>query len=128
MLYVRMKGLRQFGVLVLLLVISLAPAMACMVPDAQITSQERACCRTMSSQCGQTEMPAAHGCCQKTPASLYDHALDTKTVEFHPVVVPVIWLAASELVNPIAAVTAWVERSDHTPPKSRPSTVSILRI
>jgi hypothetical protein len=128
MLYVRMKGLRQFGVLVLLLVTCLSPAMACMVPDAQMSAQERACCRTMSNQCGQTEMPASHGCCQKAPASLYDSALDTKTVAFHPVVVPVLWLAASEWVNPFTAVSAWAERPDYSPPKSPPSTVSILRI
>lgn len=128
MLYVRMKALRQFGVLVLLLMTSLAPAMACMVPGAQMSAQERACCRTMSNQCGQTEMPAAHGCCQKTRANLYDHALGTKTVEFHPVVVPAIWLVASELVNPLAIATAWVERPDYSPPKSPPSTVSALRI
>lgn len=123
-----MKGLRQFGVLALLLVTSLAPAMACVVPGAQMSAQDRACCRTMSNQCGQTEMPASHGCCQKAPASLYDRALGTKGVAFHPVAVHLIWLAASELVNPIAAVTAWVERPDYTPPKSPPSTVSILRI
>jgi hypothetical protein len=128
MLYVQMKGLRQFCVLVLLLVACLAPAMACMVPDAQMNAQERACCRTMSNQCGQTEMPASHGCCQKTPANLYDGALDTKAVAFHSVAVRVLWLAASELVNPIAAVTAWAEHPDYTPPKSPPSTVSILRI
>jgi uncharacterized membrane protein len=128
MLHVQMKGLRQFGVLVLLLLTSLAPAMACMVPAAQMSAQERACCRTMSNQCGQTEMPASHGCCQKAPASLYDSALDTKAVAFHPVVVRVIWLANSELAVPFTAVTAWAERPDYAPPKSPPSTVSILRI
>jgi hypothetical protein len=128
MLYLRMKGLRQFGVLVLLLMTCLAPSMACMVPAAQMSAQERVCCRTMSNQCGQTEMPASYGCCQKTPANLYDHALDTKAADFHPIVVPVIWLAASELVNPIATVTGWVERPSYTPSKSPPSTVSILRI
>jgi hypothetical protein len=128
MLYVRMTGLRQFGVLVLLLATCLAPTMACMVPGAQMSAQERACCRTMANQCGQTEMPASHRCCQKTPASLYDHALRSKTAEFHPVAVRFICLATSELVNPIAAVPAWVERPDYTPPKSPPSTVSILRI
>lgn len=123
-----MRVLRQFGVLVLLLVTSLAPGMACMVPDAQMSSHERTCCRTMSSQCNQTDMQASHGCCQKTPAGLYDHALRSKTAEFHPVTVRVIWLTASELVNPIAAVTAWVERPDYSPPKSPPSAISILRI
>ena len=128
MLYMGMKGLRQFGVLALLLATCLAPTLACTVPGAQMNAQERACCRTMSNQCGQIEMPASHGCCQKTPASLYDHALGTKAVAFHPVVVPVLWLAASELVHPIVAVTASVERPDYSPPISPPSTVSILRI
>ena len=74
-----MRILRQFGVLVLLLVSCLAPAMACMVPNAQMSTQERACCRMMKNQCGQMGMPASHGCCQKTPPSVHDNALDTKT-------------------------------------------------
>jgi hypothetical protein len=123
-----MKALRQFGVLVLLLVSCLAPAMACMVPDAQMNTQERACCRMMKNQCGQMGMPATHGCCQKTPPSVRDNALDTRAVTFHPGVVPVIWLAASVLVNPVSAVAGWVERPDYSPPKSPPSTISILRI
>jgi hypothetical protein len=49
-------------------------------------------------------------------------------VTYHPVVVPVIWLAASELVNPASAVIGWVEHPDYSPPKSPPSTISILRI
>jgi hypothetical protein len=123
-----MRVLRQFGVLVLLLVSCLAPAMACMVPDAQMNTQERACCRMMKDQCGQMGMPASHGCCQKTPPSVRDNALDTKAVTLHPVVVPVICLAASELVNPVSAVAYWAERPDYSLPKSPPSTISILRI
>jgi hypothetical protein len=123
-----MRVLRQLGVLVLLLVSCLAPAMACMVPDAQMNAEERACCRMMKNQCGQMEMPASHGCCQKTPPSVRDNALDTKAVTFHPVVVPVIWLAASELVNRVSAVADWAERPDYSSPESPPSTISILRI
>jgi hypothetical protein len=123
-----MRFLRQFGVLVLLLVSCLAPAMACMVPNAAMSSQERACCRMMKNQCGQMEMPASHGCCQKSPPSVHDNALDTKAVAFHLVVVPVMWLAASELVNPASVATGWVEHADYSPPKSPPSTISILRI
>jgi hypothetical protein len=123
-----MRVLRQFGVLVLLLVSCLAPAMACMVPEAQMNTEERACCRMMKNQCGQMGMPASHGCCQKTPPSVRDNALATKAVTFHPVVVAVIWLAASELVNPVSAVADWAERPDYSPPKSPPSTISILRI
>src|SRR6267154_851008 len=122
-----MRVIRQFGVLVLLLVSCLAPAMACMVPNAEMSTQERTCCRMMKNQCGQMGMPASHGCCQKTPPSVHDNALDTKAMTFHPVVAPVIWLAASELVNPAPAVAGWVEHADYSPPKSPPSTLSILR-
>ncbi len=123
-----MRVLRQFGVLVLLLVTCMAPAMACMVPNAQMSTQERACCRMMKNQCGQMEMPASHGCCQKTPPSVQDNALDTKTVALHPVVVTAIWLTASELLNPASVAVEWVERPEYSPPKSPSATISILRI
>ncbi len=123
-----MRTFRQFGVLILLLLSCLAPAMACMVPHAEMNTEERACCRTMKNQCGQLEMPASHGCCQKTPTSVHDNALDTKAVIFHPIVVRIIWLAAFELENPATAVAGWLERPDYSPPKSPPATVSILRI
>jgi hypothetical protein len=124
----RLKTLRQFCVLALLLVSCMAPAMACMVPGAQMSNQERACCRMMKNQCGQMEMPALHGCCQKTPPSAHYDGLDTKAVALHPVVVSVISLTASELVNPTSTVAGWVDHPDYSPPKSPPSTISILRI
>ena len=124
-----MRIFRQFGVLVLLLVSCLAPAMACVVSNTEMNTEERACCRMMKNQCGQMDdMPASHGCCQKTPASVRDNALDTKTVTFHPVVAPIIWLAAFDLVNPTTTVIGWVEHPDYSPPKSPPATISILKI
>lgn len=120
--------LRRFGVLVLLLVSCVAPAMACMVPDGTMSVQERACCRMMKNQCSQMEMPKSHGCCQKSPFGVRNNALDTKVTTFHPAAAPVIWLAAFELMNPTSAVTGWVEHLDSSPPKSPPSTISILRI
>lgn len=123
-----MKALRQCGVLVLLLVSCVAPAMACMIPDAQMNAEERACCRMMKSQCGQMEMPASHGCCQKTSLGIRDNALDTKMTNFHPAAAPVVWLAAFELVNSTSSVAGWVEHPDNSPPKSPPTTIAILRI
>ena len=123
-----MRLFRQFGALVLLLVSCVAPAMACMIPNAEMSTQERACCRAMKNQCGQMEMPASQNCCQKTAPSIHDNAFDTKAVTFHPVVAPVIWLAAFELVNPPVTVIGWVESPDYSPPKSPPASISILRI
>jgi hypothetical protein len=122
-----MKSLRQIGVLVLLLASCLAPAMACMVPDAAMSAQERACCRMMKNQCGQMGMPASHGCCQKTRLGVRDNALDTKAMNFHPNAAPIIWLTAFEL-DSTSSVAGWVEHTEYSPPKSPPATISILRI
>jgi len=124
-----MRIFRQFGVLILLLVSCLAPAMACVVSNTEMNTEERACCRMMKNQCGQMDnMPASHGCCQKAPPSVHDNALDTKAVTFHPIVASVIWLAAFEMVNRPVTVIGWVEHPDYSPPKPPPSTISILRI
>src|ERR1700678_2828500 len=92
-----MHVLRQLGIVVSLLVSCQAPAMACMIPDAQMSAQERTCCRMMGNQCGQTEMPASHGCCHKTPQTVYFYAPASKTASVHPVTVAPIRLTASEL-------------------------------
>ena len=121
-------NLHKFGALVLLLASFLTPAMACAVADSPMTSEERACCQMMKNHCGEKGMPASHGCCKKIPGSLYDNALNTKAVTFHPVVVPVIWLPALQVGNPTSSFSGWIEHLDYSPPKPPPSTISILRI
>jgi hypothetical protein len=123
-----MRLFRQFGVLVLLLVSCLAPTMACMVPNAAMSTEERACCRTITNQCGQMEMPASHGCCQETPPSIHDKALDTMTVTLHPVAIFNIWLTPSELLASSSAVPGLIEYPDYPPPNSALSAISVLRI
>jgi hypothetical protein len=120
--------LRQIGVLVLLLATGLAPAMACMVPGALMTTEERACCRMMHNQCEQMGMPASHGCCQKAPQSTLDKALITNATNYHPVAVAVASLAIYEQL-PAPLVTAeWIDRPDYSPPQFPPGSNSILRI
>jgi len=123
-----MKSTRQFGIVMLLLVSYLTPAMACMVPDVQMNAEERACCRTMKNECGQMEMPASHGCCQKTPQSGSDNALKTKAVTFHPVAVSAVWLAVVESLHSPSIAAGWVEHPDYSPAKSPPGSISVLRI
>ena len=115
--------------LVFVFILSLvAPAMTYALPNAGMTAQERACCRMMKNQCGQMEMPASHGCCQKAPPSVYDNALDTRAVALHSIALPAIWLTAYELLNPASVVTGSIEHPDYTPPKPPLSAISILRI
>ena len=123
-----MSALRQLGVLVLLLASCLSPAVACMSPTAQMTTEERACCRMMNYQCGQMQMSESSGCCQKTPPSAFDNALATRPLALHSASVSVAWLSASELMNRVSSVAGSVEHRDYSPPHSPPSAISILRI
>lgn len=128
MLYRGMRALRKLGVLVLLLASSLTPAMACMAPAARMTPEERACCRMMNYQCGQMQMSKSSGCCQKSAVSALDNAVATRPSASHPIPVSIVWLTTSELLNQIPSDAGQFERADYSPPKSPPSTISILRI
>jgi hypothetical protein len=70
--------------------------MACVVSDAHMNVQERACCQAMKNQCEQMGMSASHGYCQKTLQSSRDNALDTKALTYHAVAMAVTWLTAAE--------------------------------
>ncbi len=123
----QVKSLRQFGAMLLLLVSCVAPAMACAAPDAQMTIEERACCRMMKSQCGQMGMPTSRNCCTKAPKSVSDSALKTDTASLHPAAFVTVWVASFEILTPQDARGDWV-RPEHSPPKSPPSKITILRI
>lgn len=123
-----MKALRQLGIVILLLVSYLTPAMACMVSDVQMNAEERACCRAMKNQCEQMGMPASHGCCQKAPSSAHDNALDTKAVTYHPVVVLTAWVIAAQWLHQPTMIAEWLEHPDYSPPKPPPGSISVLRI
>jgi hypothetical protein len=123
-----MKAARQFGIVILLLVSYLTPAMACTVADVQMNAQERACCLAMKNQCEQSGMPASHGCCEKAPKSAQENALDTKAVNHHAIALAVVWLRPAELLNLHPVATGPVDDSNYPPSQSPPSSISVLRI
>lgn len=123
-----MKSFRQFGVLILLLVSYLTPAMACMVSDLQMSSEERACCHAMQNHCGQMRMPASHGCCQKAPHSAADKALLAMATNVHPMAVAVAWLGSCAVLQPSFTTADWAYRPDYSPPQFPPGASSVLRI
>jgi hypothetical protein len=123
-----MEAARKLGIVLLLLVSYLTPAMACGVSDVQMSTEERACCIAMKKHCEQMEMPTSHGCCQKMPQSAHDNALDTKVVTCHSIVVTTVWLTTAQWLNPALVLAGWVEHTDDLPPQSPSSIISVLRI
>jgi hypothetical protein len=123
-----MKTARHLGVVILLLVSYLTPAIACVASNARMSAQQSACCRTMGEQCDYPDKPAAHGCCQATLPGSHAAVLDTKTVTFHPVFTAIVYAALSGLVTSSASATEWVDCPEYYPPDSPSASVSILRI
>lgn len=114
-------------VAVLLLLLTAAPLMAC-VTEQSMTHEEQACCRLMKNQCGQMEMPASHGCCQKDSQAAHQRALQIKAVDLHCGSAAVMHSEAVVLWQPVLNWAGWLERSEFSPPQSLPSSISILRI
>src|SRR5258708_32270599 len=60
-----MKLAIHFRLLLVVLLLG-GPIMACAVRDAQLTADERQCCKEMGGDCrqGASGMPMSHSCCQ----------------------------------------------------------------
>lgn len=124
-----MKAIRQFGAIVLLLLSCVAPAMACLAPDAQMTTEERACCRMMKNDCGpMMEMPASHNCCKKVPAAVSETALKTDAIAVHPLILHLLVVSSFDVFASHDASTGWVRSPEHSPPKAPPTNITVLRI
>ena len=92
-----MKFLTNLGVLLLNL-ICLSPVVACMAPDVQMSAAERACCQIMKNECGQMQMPASHGCCQKYLPTL-PWLPSTGRLPYYPAVTDFVTRMATDLAD-----------------------------
>jgi hypothetical protein len=123
-----MRTVRHFGVILLLLLSCAAPLMACVTPEAEMTAAERACCRVMRNQCGEMEMPVSQDCCAKAPPAVFETALKSSPVGVQPVGAMVLWVDAFDVLTRDSASQASIQSPEHSPPKSPPVAITVLRI
>ena len=116
---------RQFGAVVLLLVWSLVPAMACTLPNAQMTPAERACCVQMQKNCSGMDMPASHPCCQKQVRTDQAAVVQKSHRSSQWTVIQIV--PGTQMAIPVSCGREQQPLSI-SPPLSPPSTVTILRI
>jgi hypothetical protein len=68
--------MKSFFNLRLLLIVLLfgGPIMACALPDARLTADEKQCCKDMGGDCGQgaSGMPMSHSCCKTAAQPPHD--------------------------------------------------------
>jgi hypothetical protein len=109
----------------MLLVWLLMPVMACALPDAQMTQEERGCCAQMPQQCGGMEMPASHNCCHKQLRT--EQAAPLSENRHHIHVIPVQILPITNVTFALPILSDAVAEFT-SPPLSPPASITILRI
>jgi hypothetical protein len=112
------------GILLLALVFGY-PAMACLIPDADMTEAERDCCKHMAQQCGSMNMPSSHSCCQKEVSRPNSMLAATSAQLMAPALSGAI---VSEPPQPLAITPQFSSFELAPPPESPPGISSILRI
>jgi hypothetical protein len=125
-----MKAVRQFALMLAVLLPLLAPTMVCALPNAHLNPAERACCRQMMGQCGSMAMPASHGCCQKEvpTADHWNAAVQIQSANIHIDLSAVAGLSPTILVPLPLVRSNYAQRPGSTLPQSPPPAISVLRI
>src|SRR6185437_2952547 len=127
LIYMTIAAKATISLLAMLLIVQ--PVMACAQPGMTMTAAERACCKQMAQQCGDTDMAKSHGCCHPQVSRTDLHAF-LSTYDFSHIVV-------APHSRPIAGNDFAVQRcfsvlstfsSTDSPPKLLDSTTTILRI
>lgn len=122
-----MGRLSHLAMILALVLSMLAPTMACALPNAQMTAQEKACCRMMKGHCGSMHMPASHGCCQKSMQANHLDAVQPQSISVQTIAVGAV-LPSLTIFNHRVSVLERISPQQPSPPISPPSTVSVLRI
>lgn len=121
-----MRYLRAITFGVMLIAWGSGSAAACLLPDSQLTEEEKACCREMASQCGE-EMQASHSCCTKSVK--HDQSpLTSRGHDLRPELAIARLAADEEGSSPLGAVIPIGWLTSPSPPGPAPGATTILRI
>jgi hypothetical protein len=88
-----------------------APAMACLLPIAQLSPEEKACCREMGGMCDDMAKSTSHSCCAKVQTHSPSYVI-AKTVS-----APVHRLS----VTPLSSARVIYTTTVGMPPESTPA-------
>ena len=118
----------KLAVLALVLSLWASPLMACMLPDAFLTVEERECCKQMADDCGQMDMPSSHSCCKLVVRQADSYLVNSRFPTVHSVVGLTLFITTTESSLPLSPARANTGFLGHSPPVSPPESIAILRI
>ena len=113
------------------MVLAALPVMACVLPDAAMTSAERECCKKMAEQCGDMGMAKSHPCCKVTATPADFHALKTASSQLHHVSLVLFHtLPHTAQTDAYFSLAQWSSRVSctHSPPGLESLATTVLRI
>jgi hypothetical protein len=126
-----MRPAFKVGVSLLSLLLLATPIMACLVPAAAMSAEERDCCKRMAQECGKMGMPQSHSCCQTTTVPDHFAAIKSSSdVTLIRLALVLAYAIESTLKIPTVQESGsapWAA-DIHSPPISPPVAISILRI
>jgi hypothetical protein len=127
---VEMKVLRQFALILTVLLPLVAPTMVCALPHAHLSRAERACCRQMSGHCGSGAMTTCKGCCQREvpTANTWNAATQPNSANALIDVSAVAAVHCTVLLPIPATLSGYSQWIDRSPPQSPPSAITVLRV
>ena len=121
-----MRYLRAIAVGVMLIACVSGTAAACLMPGAQLSEEEKACCREMASQCGE-QMQASHSCCAKS-VKHDQSSLASRGHEVRPDFAVALLVADAGIQRPLGVLIPGDWLTSPSPPGPAAGTLSILRI
>jgi hypothetical protein len=122
------KWTGKLAVLVSVVSVWASPLMACMLPDAVLTVEERECCKSMADDCGQMAMPASHSCCKVVVRQADSYLINSRFPTVHSVSSVTLFASTIQHSLPASPHQANTTFASHSPPVFPPETISILRI
>ncbi len=124
-----MQRLRQFVVLALFGALLGAPAMVCLAGNAQLTDEEKACCKEMANSCRSTDMPSSHSCCQTTVNPQHPAMVKpASSVTYDRIALTFLPVTIADTPQQGATGALEIREWRHPPPGYDSSTIEILRI
>jgi hypothetical protein len=125
-----MKRTSIFAAILAVLLLG-GPIMACVTPDAQLTPEEKQCCKAMGGDCqpDQSGMPMSHSCCRTTVQPRNDFRPSSTISAPVPVLVVAFSKPPIEFFSPDQSIehALWLS-SSYSPPGETISASSPLRI
>jgi hypothetical protein len=95
------------------------PIMACVTPDAQLTVEEKQCCKEMGGDCqpDQSGMPMSHSCCKTTVQPRNDFRPGSTILAPVPVLVVAFIKPPVEFFSPDQFIehALWLRQSQSSP-------------